>query len=247
MTPTEETGDTHDEQLDSGRPTFDVALGRRLRKIRQEEERTAQQVSRASRLAGLGWGPTTVSRVESGERSVSALELMLLTRLYERSVADLLPVDACRLADEVVADEGVLSQALTTYPAGLRMPQVGGDVDRAPEAAVGSGVEDAAPLWPVTDLGLLREALGAPVEEAESKAARRLGTEVSAEDVRVAARVLWGRTLVDERDARLGDDAGDGARARQARRGHITRTLTDELRPVVEGFVAHRAERDGDA
>lgn len=79
-------------------------------------------------------------------------------------------------------------------------------------------------------------------EETTAKAARRLG--VDAFDVAVAAEQLWERGLAAERDARLGDTKGLPRRALQARRGHITRALLDELAPVVEEIVGARQRKD---
>jgi transcriptional regulator with XRE-family HTH domain len=66
-------------------------------------------------------------------------------------------------------------------------------------------------------------------DEATVKAARRL--ERSPDEVDSAARRLWGRSLTDEREARIGK--ASRTRADQARRGHVTRQLVDELRLAV--------------
>lgn len=244
MKPAESADSAHHEPLDPPWPTFDVALGKRLQEIRRDREKTAQQVSRASRFIGLNWGRSTVVRIESGERPVSVLELMLLTVLHGKSVEELLPGEACRLADDVLADEGVVRRALTKHPAGIRQPRAAHAIAQLPGALTKVDLSAAASLWLGADLDVVSAALAAPVEEAETKAARRLGPDLDSDDVRVGARVLWGRTLVDEREARLGDDDGSGPRARQARRGHITRALVDELRPVAQRFVALRSTDD---
>jgi len=78
-------------------------------------------------------------------------------------------------------------------------------------------------------------------DETTGKAARRLGAD--RQDVAVAGQELWGHGLAAERDRRLGVAAGgpgDTARGRQARRGHITRALLDELRPTVEAIQQAR-------
>jgi hypothetical protein len=49
--------------------------------------------------------------------------------------------------------------------------------------------------------------------------------------VAVAARILWGRSLTAERDARAQPDASPQAR------GRITRGLFDELAPAVSKAV----------
>jgi len=66
-------------------------------------------------------------------------------------------------------------------------------------------------------------------DEATVKAAQRLHADPV--DVDAAARLLWGRGLVAERDARLG--SATRSRADQARRGHVTRVLIEELRGAL--------------
>jgi hypothetical protein len=80
--------------------------------------------------------------------------------------------------------------------------------------------------------------LGAALEaahgETERKAARALHVDDPAE-VAVAALKLWGRSLTQERDARVVDAAAPDASPRtlQALRGHVTRHLLEEIEPIV--------------
>lgn len=64
-------------------------------------------------------------------------------------------------------------------------------------------------------------------DDAEIKAAARLG--MPPEKLRSLAVSLWGHSLSQERERRLGDVAGLSQRSAQARRGHITRQLLVEL------------------
>jgi len=66
-------------------------------------------------------------------------------------------------------------------------------------------------------------------DEATVKAAQRLNA--APVDVDAAAQRLWGRGLVAERDARLG--VATRSRTDQARRGHVTRALIEELRGAI--------------
>jgi hypothetical protein len=70
--------------------------------------------------------------------------------------------------------------------------------------------------------------------DAETKAAASLG--VTPALLALAARKRWGRSLTAERDRRLADRGHTGAEPRtlQALRGHITRELLEELRPLLE-------------
>ena len=65
------------------------------------------------------------------------------------------------------------------------------------------------------------------VPEAERLAARRL--DIPEMQVRDIAQALWGRDLVSEREARVGNGDGMSHRSRQARRGIVTRALTAEM------------------
>lgn len=62
-------------------------------------------------------------------------------------------------------------------------------------------------------------------DEATVKAAKRLNADPV--EVDALARQLWGRSLTAERDAQLG--LATRSRADQARRGHVTRALIDQL------------------
>ena len=65
---------------------------------------------------------------------------------------------------------------------------------------------------------------------AEIKAAKKLG--VKPQTIVETAKTLWRRTLSEERDARTG--LAEDARSLQARRGHISRELIEELRKEIE-------------
>lgn len=69
-------------------------------------------------------------------------------------------------------------------------------------------------------------------DEAEAKAARRLGDPVGPLQVVVWGRDLWGRRLSAERDRRVAQRADEDTTPRrlQALRGHVTRELIEELR-----------------
>ncbi|MEB4208754.1 hypothetical protein [Mycobacterium sp. 94-17] len=63
--------------------------------------------------------------------------------------------------------------------------------------------------------------------EAERRMAKALGVEPFV--VEYAAAYLWGRTVSDERDARVAGDASP------QKRGRVTRQLQAELRAVLDG------------
>ena len=66
--------------------------------------------------------------------------------------------------------------------------------------------------------------------EAEERAGRTLG--LSKGDVALLSVGLWGRTLGEERDRRVGDDVPLASRS--AKRGRVTRQLVEDLRVRLE-------------
>lgn len=228
--------------LDPNLPTLAAALGERLQHIRQAQRLTMADVAGRARACGVPWDGPAVSRVEAGKRQVSVVELFALARLYGRPVVELLPEQACRVTDEMDADEGALRGALTDYDPGLNVPAL----DKQAGAWAAGAVDNMAPVlarYPGTDALTVSEGARHARDEAVVKAAARLGVEPL--DVAVLAERRWQRDLVTERDARVAAIEGEDVRARQARRGHVTRALLDELRPAVKGLQAMRQTPPG--
>jgi hypothetical protein len=84
---------------------------------------------------------------------------------------------------------------------------------------------------------IVRESAG----DAEQKAANVL--DVSPHAVALAARSRWGRSLTEERDRRVSAASESTPRTLQALRGHATRALLDELRPVLKDIITSRTRR----
>lgn len=70
--------------------TFDAALGSRLRRLREQQDLTQEEVAR--RLAGFGvtTSRVSVSNTENGQRSASAYELTVFPRVLGIPLTDLL-------------------------------------------------------------------------------------------------------------------------------------------------------------
>ncbi len=225
---------------------FGVALGHRMRRAREDTDRSADRLASDARLLGLGWDRPTVTRAENGQRPLSAAELLVLPLLYGRSLADLLPTEPVALTEAAAVAPATLRRSLVDAPKGMR----GWALPRLHDAAT-AAVETMKPAaealqsrYPNVDfITLLEAATDGWTDEATGKAAKRL--DVERRDVAVAARRLWRRGLAAERDRRL-SASGDAttARARQARRGHITRVLLAELRPVLDE-LQHAREESG--
>jgi hypothetical protein len=112
----------------------------------------------------------------------------------------------------------------------------------------------SAPLLPQEDVDYLLQgfsriaasrAASAPHGEAEQKAARKL--HMDALELATAAQRRWGRSLTEERDARVKDSAPADLppRSRQAFRGRVTRQLLEELAPALNRAAAKKARRKG--
>jgi hypothetical protein len=71
-----------------------------------------------------------------------------------------------------------------------------------------------------------------------------IATRDDFQDIATAALELWGRSLLDERDARVDAELLDKPDASlTALRGHATRALTAELRPVLDRRRAKRRRK----
>jgi len=219
------------------------------RGIRQED------VAAAARRLGLPWTRATIAAIELGRRRLSDVELLSLPTVLSRvgvtvsdaeaalrrpMLRDLVPADKTWVAlprGRVRADflaESAFGRRGDPRPELFRLqhrdhPAVTTDARRAWRR-----------VWPDkpfdADLMALAEvdALG----DTETKVAATLG--VTPTMLALIARQRWGRTLTAERDRRLtaqgrGGDADP--RTVQALRGHVTRELLDELRPLVKDIA----------
>ncbi|WP_432020522.1 hypothetical protein [Streptomyces sp. 1222.5] len=226
-------------------PSFAEALGRRLEEVREEAGQTTEDVARHARNLGLTWHRTTVRQTERGNRSATAVELLLLPLLYRKPLRELLPT---------TSQTTWLTENIAVYGAELhRVLDPGYDplesepgpatwhLKDGPErlrALSEKAAEDAA-RWPE---GATVGDTATQPDEAETKAAKRLNT--TPEYIAYAARELWSRGLAAERDARLAErpQAPDSPRALQAARGHITRALLTELEPAIREHEKRRGQ-----
>jgi len=222
---------------------FAVALGHQLRRAREDRGTTGAEVAHRSRFVGLYWDRSTVTRIELGQRQLTAAELLLLPVLYERSVADLLPAEPCRLNDQVCAKPEVLRTVLTRQvPWGLVYGSEFWEAFDKTKVTVRAFSENARKLFPNVPDWTALDAAEHASDETTVKAARKLAGKPW--DVAVAAELTFGRSLADERDARVGDKPGEPMRTRQARRGHVTRRLLEEIRPAFDAIVAARDDEE---
>lgn len=212
--------------------TFAQGLGHRLRQVREANAETAANVASHAQRLGLGWDRSTVARIELGQRQVSARELLVMALVYEVALQDLLPTEPVRLTDQVTVGAEALKGSLTAPPAGgWHIAGLREEVAAALDA-LQPRLEALAARLPGAHARTILQAAAHVRDEATTKAARRLNA--SDEEVAVAAQGLWRRSLAEERDVRVSSmGEASSARARQARRGHVTRTLLVELAPKI--------------
>jgi transcriptional regulator with XRE-family HTH domain len=213
-------------------PTLEQVLGGNLRRLRLE--RGWRQDDLAEKMRRIGarpvWSQATVASTERGSRRASLGEVLLLAGIFNTPLDRLLATDAdwMEVAGAVVPGKG-------PYRLGGEDPLLGLSERLASAAEVASDAQ-FRPVRAVArryGVGEDRETLYAILAtshgEAERKAARRLGTEPL--EVAGASFSLWGHGLTKERDSRL---TGEGDA--RALRGHITRTLLQE----IEGRIPRR-------
>lgn len=243
-------------------------VGQRLAELRAEAGRRQEDVAAAARRLGMDWTRATVAAVETGRRQLGldeflVLPLVLHEALGRDTVADLKLADLIdaerapqaaaygfdpdlRLAPRVGVNRHVVAWWLEGEPAtqGTRFLMTEQEHERLQEAMPGlDSLLDA-----VDQAGMdPQEAHWSSKGDAEHKAAASLG--VLSGPIGPASYLRWGRSLTEERDARLAEraDPSDPSRTVQAKRGHITRELIAELRPVLQQHGVLDAVAGGEA
>ena len=242
-------------------PALATLLGQRLRALREGGGKRQEDLAAAARGHGLSWSRATVAAIETGRRQLSMGELFLLPAALNRLtgaegpasggllVADLLP----ERGDQWVAltpRTSVRVRSLRALLGAAAEPMSDQDFDiphrrqtRMAQAALKESLErwmtHTNTMWrrimgrPGPDLTTLNQALEDADGAVEQQAAR--GLRVPALAIAFAARKMWNCSLTEQRDRRLAEELrGDpSARRLQALRGHHTRALLVELRPLL--------------
>jgi transcriptional regulator with XRE-family HTH domain len=219
--------------------TIREVVGENVRRIREEAGARQDDVAAAARAVGLTWTRSKIAALERGEKALDLAEAVLLAEamsmIADRPVGvgtDLLAGDgAVRLSSERVFFRHTLRRFFGDEPIELQASDVPGGVElvaRVPELlkemAARIGPADSEKYWQI-----VRRA-----GETEERAGRTLGLDKHT--VTEMAAGLWGRTLAEERDARVGDVP---LASRAAKRGRVTRQLLDELRTQRYGGFGH--------
>lgn len=219
--------------------TVDQAVGRGVRALRLARGWTQTQVAQGMTIAELkGWRRTTVTSLEAGQRRIGLDEALALAHMFGVPVVDLLPLPT--------KPEGNRASWALRGPDDAAMPP---DVARWHLTGGHEGVPDYTSR---TEEGIFADhspSFGDFLmerDDANASAARALGITVG--DLLRLSRARWtGLTLPRERDRRLdalADSDHLSTRSRQARRGHVTRVLLDELRAALPKLSRPIAEYD---
>ena len=226
---------------------FDSAIGARIREVRTASGVSADEVARLARFYGLSWRRSTVASIESGERSLSAAELLVLPTILagahvdQNALPELLNFQ-CWMTETLVYKPKAFTELLG---GGLPNSRSMGtpaafDAARAHVELLSEVVDLVTRHIPITEPSgggpdhvpaVIARAAGG---DAEQKAARSLG--LSATELAVIAVRLWGCGLTEEREKRLAAAGTEPASAgsRRAYRGRVTRVLLDEIRAYLD-------------
>ncbi len=254
-------GDARDiVQLVTDPRTLRQVIGDGVRRAREAAGVRQDDVSRSARAHGLAWSRAKVAALEAGEKAINADELILLplvlTDACRRPVtlSDLInPAARIALSPVVTAAGHVLPKILASDNLDdVLLTDLSGPglahwllPDSSPETASGKALtllerhqavrERLIRLLPPDATGDdLRELLAGIPSEAERKVAGRLGEDPQV--ILAVARLLWGRSLADERDRLVDEraDAGVEPDRLRALRGRVTRHLVEQVAAEIE-------------
>jgi transcriptional regulator with XRE-family HTH domain len=218
-----------------------VALGKRLRLLREQQGLRQEDVARVARTFGLDWTRATVAAIETGRRSVALEEFFLLPNLVveTKTIPGRRTLDSHEPSEnagdtklwvpDFLPENGWVAVTSRCYLRGSSLRERLGGIstrkERTTEPAyifIGERREDSL------------EMASEEENEAEQKAARKLDVEPLL--LVFYAREAWGRGFTAERDRRVLEQAkGDATPRRlQALRGHVTRQLLKELESKIK-------------
>jgi transcriptional regulator with XRE-family HTH domain len=219
---------------------LDAAVGRNVRRIREDLGGTQDQLVQALRASGWEVSAATVIALERGERKITIEEGLLLADVLNVAFAEL-------LADDADHPHVRLGSLYPDYGANLRARLTQARLPAKPTAeettwmelqqrrrTMGFGTTDTSTLESFARGSLGYTANDEAAREAERHAAERLG--ISPDEVVRRSYAIWGQTLSDERDARTAERVEPDAshRSRTVVRGHVTRELLAELEKQPE-------------
>ena len=199
---------------------LNLLVGRNARRIRRDTRLTQAHIAEALTQLGLRWSPTRYAQLEAGEVTITIPVLVLLAAAF-----DTLSRTDTQVADLLHGDSGEMVE-LTAHCS-------------APAAEV---VKVLTARIPANELGqyvVVPEQEPTPTRagdgyiHADWRVARQLGLRKA--EMLTLSRELWGHSLSQERDRRLGDRPT--ALVERSR-------VTAELREQLQGEVERRRRRD---
>lgn len=202
--------------------TLEELVGANLRRWRQLKGRSIEQFASEAQWWGLPWIPSTVGKVERGERTLQAAELVLLSQCV-KGLDNLLNGDETlrvALTDQTTLELRDMKRALA------------GRLAFNPDAPVtrDADASDEVDIYGFIDEVILNEA-HSPEDAARRDHERRLAKTLGVAPLELAKASfrLWGHGLTEEREHRLKQAGTMTPRTKQALRGHLTRELKDEI------------------
>lgn len=221
------------------RPSFRAIIGHTLKHWREARGERQEVVALACRRWGLPWSANVIALIEAGRRHLTAEEFLLLPS----ALADLGgPATWSELLPPASQDRVQLTPTTDATIEALRQLIEQAEVDRDQFSTPHSRQREAwhetarqqmSPVKSVAVTDSLAVVGQDTVLEIDRKAARALKTTPAR--IVTAAWRTWKHSLMEERE-RLLTLAGAGlmpARRAQAVRGRITRTLLQQLKPLV--------------
>lgn len=217
-------------------PNLAETIGLNARRIRGAHR--TEEVAKIARANGLRWNPGRVSDLEHGRISPTMPTLFVLAQTLgtvtgERvSIADLVQCDGwVRMNTDLVVSGASVVAAVSGEPVHLLTGDIQGGVEEIQEilrrGVVAMTLDDRLPAaahkLPASQIGRVKSARTL----AEERAAKALG--LTSLSLAALSLHLWGHTLSEERDKRVGDDAN----AQQ--KGRVTRELRAELKKALDG------------
>ena len=239
--------------------TLADVVGINVRRLRDNLGWSQSDLARNAQEFGLRWTQSVVSSIEKGTRVLDLDELLLLCLVLKVTPDSLLAGDdTVRLNTSAHLGLQTIRSVLAGHDGALA------DAEDVPVGAVADLVTTVSSiskltyepeqfaiwnqLWPdINDRGRKAVLMDA-TQDAEKKAARSLNDKaqnrwrVSPVDIATAAHGLWGRSLTEERDTRIGTvdqlrQSEMDERAIQGLKGHSTRQLLNELKSYMETKV----------
>ncbi len=236
-------------------------IGARLRQLRESAGLTQEAIAAQARVVGFAdWARGTVSMIEGGRRRVTLEEFLALPLILhyagagQMRLVDLLGAGAPALinAQTAIAAE-TLRETLAGRPTVTFTPPTSAAVPASGRAT--EERREALALWRRWASGRsARSRAPDPVMLAEVGVESRMDALVSAARslrrspvaLSLAAVVTYGRLLMTEREERVRQRIAEGERnprTVQAIRGHVTRELLHELRPIVNAMTRKTKRR----